>query len=91
MHFQDCHSVTAKDAERGAAEVPSAKYHNMDPKGGAYPLIRQPKTKEILQHDHLSSISAQIQVKPLPNSARTVSEEEQYLRHNPLVTMYRLT
>jgi hypothetical protein len=29
MHFQDCHFVTPKDAERGAAEVPSAKPCNV--------------------------------------------------------------
>jgi hypothetical protein len=91
MHFQDCHFVTAKDAERGAAEVPSAKPCRMDPKGGAYFLIRQPKTRETLQHDHFSSISARTQVRPLSNSASMVSEEEQYLRQNSLVTMYWLT
>ena len=91
MHFQDYHFVTAEDAERGAAEVPSAKPCSMAPKGGAYLLIRQPKARETLQLDHFRSISARTQVRPLSNSARMVLEEEQYLRHNSLVTMYTLT
>jgi hypothetical protein len=58
------------------AEVPSAKRCNMEPKGGAYLLIRQPKTRKTLQHDHFNSISARTQVRPLSDSVRMVSGEE---------------
>jgi len=58
------------------AEVPSAKPCSMDPKGGAYLLIRQPKARETLQLDYFRSISARTQVRLLSDLVRMVSEEE---------------